>query len=136
MFWKLINSFGSEVNDLVDELDTSDKVKVFNEDLSFHLYELDTVDHAKSMGEYSYPDNFSEDLFLYARCAVVVKGKEVFEHVRDNPKEFPKDEFYEPLLLVPIKAARKHGFPFNFFSKYNKETGSNIEGWQKENMET
>ncbi|MBM7837084.1 hypothetical protein JOC54_000315 [Alkalihalobacillus xiaoxiensis] len=60
------------------------QIKQFEEALAQKLYKLDTEKHARAIGEAAYIDEetfISPDFFLYARCLVVVQGKEFYEYV-------------------------------------------------------
>jgi len=77
-------------------------------------------------------DHFSNDDFLYARCAVIAEGRAYYENVRLNPSEMPGDIDFEHLLGLASEAYKlKTGRDFEYFPIYNYETGSNTEGWEK-----
>ncbi len=110
-------------------------IKEFEEALSFKLYLLDTKEHAKNIGEYSYKedtqDHFSPDLFLYIRCSVIAKGKENFELTLKNPQNMSKDNSFEPLLFLASEAyKRRMGKDFEYITGCDYETFSNVEGWK------
>jgi len=106
----------------------------FEEILSQKLYQLDTVHHAKEIGEGAYDDKscyFSVDGFLYSRCVVVANGKSLFDSVLKEPREFPKDLEFEPILYVAHNAyERKNGKEWDFFPSVSYETFQNEEGWK------
>ncbi|TPF19088.1 DUF4240 domain-containing protein [Priestia megaterium] len=110
------------------------KIRQFEESLSYKLFLLDTLEHAKEMGEYCFSQQnqyFSPDLFLYARCAIVARGKEVFEDVLSNPSKMLKDTEFEILLSLSSEAYYvKKGKEFEYESGCSYETFSNKEGWQ------
>ena len=110
------------------------KIRQFEESLSYKLFLLDTLEHAKEMGEYCFSQQnqyFSPDLFLYARCAIVARGKEVFEDVLSNPLKMLKDTEFEILLSLSSEAYYvKKGKEFEYESGCSYETFSNKEGWQ------
>ncbi|MEE3897253.1 DUF4240 domain-containing protein [Priestia megaterium] len=112
---------------------TAWQIRHFEETLSYKLFLLDTEEHAKEMGEYRFSQqdqHFSPDLFLYARCAVVARGKEVFEDVLSNPSKMIKDTEFETLLSLSSKAYYlKMGKEFEYESGCSYETFSNKEGW-------
>ncbi|MBE2978979.1 DUF4240 domain-containing protein [Priestia megaterium] len=112
---------------------TAWKIRHFEETLSYKLFLLDTEEHAKEMGEYRFSQqdqHFSPDLFLYARCAVVARGKEVFEDVLSNPSKMIKDTEFETLLSLSSKAYYlKMGKEFEYESGCSYEAFSNKEGW-------
>jgi hypothetical protein len=109
------------------------KIRHFEETLSYKLFLLDTEEHAREMGEdcfASQDQHFSPDLFLYARCAVVAHGKEVFEDVLSNPSKMLKDTEFEILLSLSSEAYYiKMGKEFEYESRCSYETFSNKEGW-------
>lgn len=110
-------------------------IKEFEEALSYKLYLLDTKEHAKNIGEYSYDeetqDYFSADLFLYFRCSVITEGKECFELTIKNPQNMPKDNSFEPLLSLASEAyQRRTGKEFEYLTGCDYETFSNDAGWK------
>lgn len=110
-------------------------IKEFEEALSYKLYLLDTKEHAKNIGEYSYKeetqDYFSADLFLYIRCSVIAKGKEYFELTLKKPQNMSEDNSLEPLLSLASEAyTRRTGKEFEYITGCDYESFSNIEGWK------
>lgn len=109
-------------------------IEGFQENLAYKLYQLDTEEHAKNIGEWAYKDeqtHFSVDSFLYVRCCVVANGKEFFDTVITNAKEMPKDLDFEALLYLADDAYElKTGEAFEYSTEYNYETYSNEDGWQ------
>lgn len=105
----------------------------FYEILSKLLHDLDGIEYAKNMGEYSYVDEyspFSADGFLYSRCAVVANGRAFYYRVLINPKDMIKDIDFEALLyLAPDAFEKKNKFPFSYQAEYSYETFSNEEKW-------
>ena len=112
---------------------TAWQIRHFEETLSYKLFLLDTEEHAREMGEDCFApqdQHFSPDLFLYARCAVVARGKEVFEDVLSNPSKMLKDTEFETLLSLSSEAYYlKMGKEFEYESGCSYETFSNKEGW-------
>mgnify|MGYP001576621022 CR=1 FL=1 len=108
----------------------------FKDILSQKLYLLDTEAHAREIGEGAYrPDAeyFSEDGFLFARCAAVANGKSVYEAARKDPRKMPKDLEFAPLLRIPNEAhRRKKGTVLRYVAAYSVETFSNKMGWKNE----
>lgn len=106
----------------------------FEEILAEKLFALDTLAHAKEIGEEAYADNgqyFSADWFLYSRCVVVANGRELYDEVLKNPSSFPKDLEFESLLSVgPAAYERKTGKEYSHTTKLSYETYSNRTGWQ------
>ena len=109
-------------------------ISAFEEILSQKLYALDTMAHAKNIGEDSYVDDskhFSVDLFLYARCCVVANGKEFYERVLNDPQQFPHDIEFEALLGLADAAyeAKTGDESAGFQTSVSYETFSNRAGW-------
>lgn len=106
----------------------------FEELLAQKLHALDTKAHAKEIGEDAYINEneyFSSDCFLYARCVVVANGKDLFQHVLNNPKEFPKDMEFEAILYVAQEAyEQKNDKDWEYISPTDYETFTNTGGWQ------
>ena len=143
-FWSitsLLNSNGNGSEDILEpavmalsKMSVKD-IKEFEEALSYKLYLLDTREHAKNIGEYSYtednPINFSVDLFLYIRCAVVAEGQQNFECTLKNPEMMIKNRTFEPLLSIASHAYLKRmKKDFEYTSGCSYETFSNIAGWK------
>ena len=110
------------------------EIAAFEELMSQKLYALDTMAHARHIGEDSYvgkEEYFSVDAFLYARCCVVANGKQLFELVLSEPAEFPEDMEFEALLnLASAAHKRKTGVdPGGFSTSVSYETFSNQAGW-------
>lgn len=142
-FWSIISllNFNAECDEEIIEPAVNElakmsvrDIKQFEEALSYKLYLLDTKEHAKNIGEYSYDeknDYFSADLFLYFRCSVLAKGKEFFESTLDNPKNMPKDDSFESLLSLASDAyIRRTGKEFEYIAGCDYESFSNVEGWK------
>lgn len=106
----------------------------FEEILAQKLFALDTLEHAKSIGEDAYVDDnkyFSVDGFLYSRCVVVANGKDLYDCVLNDPKEFPKDMEFEAILYIAQQAyEEKTGEKWSYVSKTNYETFENVKGWR------
>ncbi|WP_139892423.1 MULTISPECIES: DUF4240 domain-containing protein [unclassified Bacillus (in: firmicutes)] len=143
-FWSIISLLNSNGNGREDILEPAvialskmsvKDIKEFEEALSYKLYLLDTREHAKNIGEYSYiednPINFSVDLFLYIRCAVVAEGQQNFERTLKNPEMMNKNRTFEPLLSIASYAyATRMKKDFEYTSGCSYETFSNIAGWK------
>ncbi|MBY0095153.1 DUF4240 domain-containing protein [Priestia aryabhattai] len=142
LFWEIISLLDWRKEDEKEIIEaavkelytfTAWKIRHFEETLSYKLFLLDTEEHAKEMGEYRFSQqdqHFSPDLFLYARCAVVARGKEVFEDVLSNPSKMIKDTEFETLLSLSSEAYYlKMGKEFEYESGCSYETFSNKEGW-------
>ncbi|MFH8411185.1 DUF4240 domain-containing protein [Streptomyces sp. NPDC018019] len=97
----------------------------FAEQLSWALYRLDR----KELGQ-----GLSGDVFLYARCAVVAAGREVFEGVLQDPGAFAPFAagliWAESLLYTPDHAyERVTGEEWDRNTRYSYESYSNTGGW-------
>ena len=145
-FWNIISLFDWDktgdddaiVAPLVDHLSKmkDEDIFGFEEMMSQKLHALDTIQHAKEIGEDAYSGEgksyFSVDWFLYCRCVVVANGKAFFEHVLAKPKEFPKDMEFEALLyIVGTAYTKKHGKEWDYIPKVSYETFQNKEGWKE-----
>ena len=142
-FWEIINKIDwtkqndeGRVNAAIESLSKKkvSEIKQFQENLSYKLYQLDTKEHAKNIGEESYKNeetHFSVDYFLYVRCCVIANGKEVFESTLNNPKQMPKDLDFEPLLYLAEQAYEKRmNKELEYDTGCDYETFSNIRGWE------
>jgi hypothetical protein len=105
----------------------------FKDILSQKLYLIDTKAHAQNIGESAYSEEenlFMEDGFLFARCCAVANGQEIYEKIRNNPKEMPKNMEFSPLLRIANDAhRRKEETVLRYVSAYSVETFSNRKGW-------
>jgi len=106
----------------------------FKDILSQKLYLIDTVEHARQIGQRAFredAEDFSADEFLFARCCAVANGKETYEAVHQNPTLMPKDMEFAPLLRIANEAHRRaHGTFLKYVSAYSVETFSNQKGWE------
>jgi hypothetical protein len=113
---------------------SDEEIFQFEELLAQKLHALDTKSHAKEIGEDAFVNEetyFSVDGFLYSRCVVVANGKELFEHVLQNPSEFPKDMEFEAILYVAREAyEQKNDNEWEYISPTDYETYKNVSGWQ------
>src|SRR5262249_25277333 len=87
------------------------RIRAFHEALAEKLHALDGIAVAKNIGEHAWKGDhafFSVDMFLYARCAVVARGRAAYERALRDPTSVAKDVDLEALLYVPENAyARK-----------------------------
>lgn len=75
----------------------------------------------------------SADSYLYARCCVVMNGKDYYLKVLNNPENFPADYEFEALLYVTSKAFFKRtGKEWTYTPKTNYESFYNKENWGEE----
>lgn len=106
----------------------------FEEILTQKLHNLDTMAHAKEIGDGAYINDdeyFSVDEFLYARCVVVANGEEVYNDILNHPEEFPKDMEFEAILgIAPEAYERKTGDEWDYTTRLSYETFSNKDGWK------
>jgi len=113
---------------------SANEILQFEEILSEKLYALDTIEHAREIGEDAYVNDkqhFSVDWFLYARCVVISNGEELYKEVISTPKSFPKDMEFEALLSIgPAAFERKTSQEYNHITKVSYETYSNKSGWK------
>jgi hypothetical protein len=109
----------------------------FQEILAQKLYDLDGRAWARESGPEIWlgePDQLSVDAFLYARCAVVARGRDIYSGVRADPTRMPKDAEFESLLYVASTAyERKTGLEWDDLddTEMSYETFSNEAGWPK-----
>ena len=134
--WKKTGDDEAVVKPVVECLSnkSDDDIFQFEELLAQKLHALDTKAHAKEIGEDAYvndKEHFSVDGFLYSRCVVVANGKGLFEHVLNNPVEFPKDMEFEAILYVAQDAyEQKNNKKWDYVSPTDYETYKNFDGWQ------
>src|SRR3989442_490261 len=79
----------------------------FQEILAQKLYDLDGRAWARESGPKIWlgdQDQVSADAFLYARCAVVARGRDAYAAVRADPGQMPKEDEFESLLYVASTA--------------------------------
>ena len=131
MFWDFIKLIDmrkkNPMRGLIKKLKESpiDVIYSFEETLSHKLFQLDTPEHAGQSEEYLSPD-----VFLYARCAVVAKGRDFYETVIKNSSPIDLEEDAEELLEVASEAyEKKTDEPFDYVSTYDYETFSNKSAW-------
>lgn len=143
LFWEVINKINWSKEDDEERMQPAidflskkkvSEIKQFQESLSYKLYQLDTKEHAKNIGEYSFIDketHFSEDYFLYVRCCVVANGKDAFDEALKKPQKMPKEIDFEPLLYLAEEAYEKRmNKELEYESGCDYETYSNIKGWE------
>ncbi|MGA4719825.1 DUF4240 domain-containing protein [Fictibacillus nanhaiensis] len=137
MFWSIISLVdGEDIETAIQKLAGLGvrNIKQFEETLSYKLFQLDTEEHARNIGVYSYKDeneHFSADLFLYFRCAVITKGRDFYELVLQNPILMLKNDTCEPLLDLASEAYElRTGKDFDYETGCDYETFSNYKGWE------
>lgn len=142
-FWEIIGMFDWMKHDeddiILPSIKFLSKLKVvdimqFEENLTFKLFCIDTKEHALNIGAGSYNEkdnHFSVDLFLYARCSAIAKGRDFYQNVLKDPTKMPKDETFEVLLYLSSRAYKmKTKKEFEVKADCDYETYSNIEGWK------
>ena len=146
-FWGLIDhlDWGHDGDDervikpVVDRLASLADAEIgsFHEILAQKLYDLDGRAWARESGDEIWlgePDRLSVDEFLYARAAVVARGRATFDAVLADPTQMPKNAGFEALLYVAANAyERKTGLEWDDLddTEVSYETFSNDEGWPK-----
>jgi hypothetical protein len=109
----------------------------FHEILAQKLYDLDGRAWARESGSdiwHGDPDRLSVDGFLYARSAVVARGRAAYEAVHADPTLMPKNAEFETLLYVASTAyERKTGLGWDDLddTEVSYETFSNEALWPK-----
>lgn len=95
-------------------------IYAFEDMMASKLRELDTEAHAKT----AYPglEKISVDGFLYVRAGAVVKGKNNYYAILQNPSELDNKFDFEPLLSIAALA----------YNRIDYETYSNVQGWPSE----
>lgn len=146
-FWRIISQFdwerdGSDADIIAPAVAALaalplEDIAAFEELLSQKLYALDTLAHARNIGDDAYVDKrryFSIDSFLYARCCVVANGERFYNSVLNDPSQFPEDVEFEGLLgLASAAVERKTGrAPDGFDTSVSYETFSNRAGWAQQ----
>lgn len=145
-FWSHIRSLGGSVSPagidrLVSALASAGEASIFRfaEDLAEALYALDTAQHAhQAVNDYEDDDSdtgsMSDDVFLYARCAVVAAGQATWERIRADPSLLAgRWPLYsaEHLITVAPRAREEAvaGGGWDYDTRVSYETGSNDDGW-------
>lgn len=146
-FWKIIALLNWEkegddesvLRPAVDYLSTFPMPDIarFQDILSEKLHRLDGEQYARHTGKNAYGrgNNFSADIFLYARCCVIANGQSFYEHVLTHPEDMPKDLDFEALLrLADLACLKKTGKHLEHIPAYNYETGFNSQGWSEKTI--
>ncbi|MER7004535.1 DUF4240 domain-containing protein [Dactylosporangium sp. NPDC000555] len=113
----------------------------FADHLAGVLFRLDRADlarqPAKDSAERHRPVEMSADTFLYARCAVVLAGRERYLEVLADPAAFRDftdvvSQHADGLLEVAPEAYEEAtGDEWSHVEPFDYETGSNKEGWAR-----
>jgi hypothetical protein len=146
-FWSIVGSNsvldGTEVDaaldgilERLDELTPDDLIE-FREGLNESLYRIDRRDLAEVPVLLPGGTRFSQtsDHFLYARCACVLAGEQIYDDVLLTGAGF--DPFVAPfaqraerlLYLVPELYRAKTGTSMTLQDAFPVDSMSNLEGW-------
>lgn len=143
-FWALIDLMGGTASEvsvdlLADELANLNETELvaFEARFTLHLFALDTLEvaqwyatHDPISVELRY---FSDDAFLYERCATVGAGRAAFQRATETSSLVldETDGEAENLLYATLDAAEAKGFDWGIFDviPLSVETGGNEEGW-------
>lgn len=149
-FWALVEAIPDDPTDLDFQLAAGSlagcglpAVAAFEARLTLALYDLDgQANHAWFTENDPVQLGYvSEDAFLYARCATVLAGREVWARsVAEQTLEWSDDSLHETgysefLLYVSWDAAGAHGLTVDEYSELvsgiwlSYETASNAERW-------
>ena len=138
-FWNLIALVDDELSDeSIARLTTALAKKPIKSIIGFHetltdvLYRLDRPELTKPPGS-TEPSVMSDDVFLYARCAVVARGAKAVQSVLEAGGIVEEDwngELGESLLSVAPEAFElKSGEPFDHETEFSYESASNAVAW-------
>ena len=136
--WSRTGADDMVLEPLIDELARlrDGEIAGFQDTLTRKLYAIDGRAWARESGSdiwWAEPGSLSEDGFLYARCAVVAAGRDVYERVLVDPTEMPKNRQLEGLLYAASTAyERKTGLDASGeldMSDVSFETFANEAGW-------
>lgn len=144
-FWQLIAGLHGEAGPegiaaLTEDLSqgSTERIESFAEHLAVALHALDSRDRMAQPirdtddGPDSPAFPLSKEVFLYARCAVVASGREVWQRVLDQPQAMSDtwDLGAEELLYIaPVAFEHKTGSDWAYVTSVSYETGSNENGW-------
>ncbi|MEU0402275.1 DUF4240 domain-containing protein [Streptomyces sp. NPDC006197] len=121
---------------------TANEITGFADTLAEHLFRLDLKVLADTpvKGETSgsgRPVPQSEDGFLYARCAVILTGRDTYREIVSNPEgidfsPYTTDDAVvaeELLEAAPTAFKKVTGAEWDHIEPFDYETGSNEDGW-------
>ncbi len=102
-----------------------DEIHAFQDQLAAKLH---SIDGARWWGDW---DRFSGDTFLYARCAVVGRGRGYYERVLEDPSQMPgpNQDFEALLSAAPTAEHRKTGRESGHESPVSFASWSNTAQW-------
>lgn len=144
-FWDLIGTLGGRAEPdgfaaLTEDLarGSGDRLTAFAEHLAAALYAIDSRNrmsqpvHDTADGPNSPAFPLSKEVFLYARCAVVLAGRPAWQQVVDDPSAMAGtwDLGAEEILYVaPVAFEQQTGSDWTHRTQVAYETGSNEAGW-------
>lgn len=144
-FWALIASLAGKADPegiarLTEDLTSgsTERIVGFAEQLAAALYAIDSRDRMAQpvRDTEDGPDSpafpLSNEVFLYARCAVVAAGQHTWQRVVSDPAAMAGtwDLGAEELLYVaPVAFEHKTGSDWTHRTTVSYATGSNTEGW-------
>lgn len=144
-FWDLIGALGGDAEPerfarLTEDLARGEMERIvsFAEHLAAALYAIDSRDRMSQPvrdtadGPNSPAFPLSKEVFLYARCAVVLAGRSTWQKVVDDPAAMAGtwDLGAEEILYVaPVAFEQKTGSDWTHRTRVAYETGSNEAGW-------
>jgi hypothetical protein len=111
-------------------------IELFAVMLAQKLFALDTREHARAVykGEIDPDDGdqyISADDFLYARCVMIVNGREAYEEAVKDPTRMPQNCEFEAVLSLAQQAhALKTGEELAVVDAVSYESFSNEPGWR------
>ena len=144
-FWNLIATTGGSIDEESAEalstrlaLRPAEEIVQFADHLASLLYDLDSPTAAAQLvtdptaGE--DPFELSDDLFLYARCAVVAAGRDAYERVLADPTalagEWPVFDGEFLITVAPTAYEMATGEEYDHEPPVSYETGSNSGLWE------
>jgi len=145
LFWEIIASFnwkksGDDDAVMLPALKRLAALQVtdifaFENILAEKLYQLDGAKYADAcypvksfVGDKPY---ISVDDFLYCRCVIVVNGSAFYEHILQNPTDWPVNSEFESVLYLASNAYERKtkGEEYPHIPEPSFETYSNLVGW-------
>ena len=150
-FWERIASLNGTIDEraahqLAARLSTvaPDRITGFADRLAEAVYALDSPDRADqpvtdpTAGD--DPISMSDDLFLYARCAVVAAGRARWQQVLNDPtamaSRWPVFDGEWLLTVAPSAFEEATGHEWTHEPPLSVETGSNTENWPEDSGDT
>lgn len=141
-FWSLIEmiDWDAETEEgMLEKMEKSlslldlDRIYEFQDQLAIQLRSLDGAKYYNKFGSGSI--GASADTFLYGRCFVVANGREFYDWVHNDDRNFPAGDTFERLLYSVEKAYKtKTGETLERRSEINFETGHNLGEWGEKSV--